>query len=99
MQPGGFRSGKSLDTRVFGYLECIDCLGGERAVVLRMGDSAVPSLRTALLRGPDPQRVHILDSTLRRRLEVVRPGIADRQVKAYRSSYTRRLRVSSSNCT
>ncbi len=82
--------GTVIDTRVFAYLECIDCLRGQRAVVIRMGDSAVPSLRVALERGPDSQRVQILDSTLRRRLTLLRPGIAERQVRAYRASYTRR---------
>lgn len=88
--PADFVDQTVLDTRVFNYLECIDCLSGERMAVIRMADSAVPSLRTALLRGPDPRRVQILDSALRDRLQAERPGIAGRQVRAYRASYTRR---------
>ena len=88
--PADFVDQTVIGTRVFAFLECIDCMSGERATVLRMGDSAVSSLRTALVRGPDPRRIQILDSTLRLRLEAIRPGIASRQVRAYRASYIRR---------
>lgn len=82
---------QQLDPRVFALLECIDCLRGEHAIVLRMGDTAVPSLRLALLRGPDPERLRVMRYNLRvSRLEARSHGFAERQELSYRASYLRR---------
>lgn len=81
----------ALDERVFVFLECLDCMSGERERVILMGDSAVPSLQLALLRGPDPKRVAALARALgQRSIAVSSPGLATRQVEVYRGSYWRR---------
>jgi len=81
----------TLDDRVFVFLECIDCTNGERARVILMGDSAVPSLRLALLNGPDSLRVDALERALSgRTLAVASPDLVRRQAEVYRGSYRRR---------
>ncbi|MCC7052741.1 MAG: hypothetical protein IT355_05700 [Gemmatimonadaceae bacterium] len=84
-----------FDPRVLAYLECIECIDGERATVVGMGSVAVPGLRRAVLQGPAPARMALLDSTLRTlrkrigRSRLLEPAITQQKV-SFRTLYFRR---------
>ena len=55
----------TVSTAVYSYLECIDCVDGEFALVTSLGDSAVSLLGHFLVAGPPAGRV----TRLRRHLD------------------------------
>jgi hypothetical protein len=53
-----------IEHRVYAFMLCQECTGGERADVLALGGSAVPLLRSTLLTGPPPGQIARLTQTL-----------------------------------
>jgi len=50
--------------RVYTFMLCQECIGGERADVVALGNSAVPLLRSTLLAGPPPDQSARMTQTL-----------------------------------
>ncbi|MEO7521642.1 MAG: hypothetical protein ABIW79_07490 [Gemmatimonas sp.] len=80
-----------IDGRVLAFMECEECIQGERARVVQMGDTAVQALREALSHGPNPHRVAIVDSSLR---QFTKPPPSQAaiayQLRIFRALYARR---------
>lgn len=87
------------DAAIFAWMQCHDCLNGERARVVALGDTAVPRLRHLLLDGPPPEHVAAVESQLDRLARdlpvpgVLTPEVRAAQLEGFRELY--RLRAAS----
>ena len=80
-----------LDPRLIAFLECQECIDGERDVVVKMGDSAVAALTRALLNGPTDYRVRLVEKSLEMFINPTPSASVIRaQLDSYRSLYRRR---------
>jgi len=84
---------------VLRWMQCQECIDGERAAVVAMGDSAVPDLRRLLIDGPPADFVDRVRAEARTPLQrptgvqVPPQTFVERVVEDFRSSY--RVRASS----
>lgn len=65
----------SIDERIWRMVRCIECMEGEQAAVVAMGQSAIPALRYFLLNGPPDTTVARKDSALRAPLRPPSPTL------------------------
>lgn len=77
--------------RVLAYLQCQECINGERKAVIAMGDTAVVQLRQLLLNGPPAYRVQIVRTRLQRLAPQAPSAVLQDQLSDFDASY--RLRA------
>lgn len=65
-----------ITARVYAFMLCQECSGGERADVLALGNSAVPLLRSTLLTGPPPDHIARLTQALSTPASPARPPLS-----------------------
>lgn len=64
--PATLRSGQqaSVDKIVYAWMQCQDCMAGERERVVSLGGTAVPRLRAILKEGPPPSHMAAIQKSL-----------------------------------
>ena len=76
---------RDVQVAILNWLECEECLGNERGIVLQLGDSAVlPYLINSFEKGPSPARVRRMSEGLRnsyRNLREFSPDLPQDQVQ------------------
>jgi len=77
--------------RVLAYMQCQECIEGEREAVIAMGDTAVTQLRQFLLNGPPADRVQLVRLQLQRIAPNASNSVIDHQLSSFDASY--RLRA------
>jgi len=70
-----------ITRRVYTFMLCQECTGGERADVIALGKNAVPLLRSTLLNGPPPDHVARLTQALSTPVSPLRPPLSPGTIK------------------
>jgi hypothetical protein len=65
----------AIDRRIWRMVRCIECMEGEQAAVVAMGQGAIPALRYFLLNGPPDTTVARKESALRAPLRPPSPTL------------------------
>ncbi|MBL0172224.1 MAG: hypothetical protein IPP90_16165 [Gemmatimonadaceae bacterium] len=89
----------AVDTIVYAWMQCQDCLSRERDRVMLLGDSAVPRLRDILINGPPPSHMESIQKSLQYLVSHADSGrvpsntVVAAQLEAFRTMY--RIRAAS----